>query len=430
MAVNNNFQYNPPTAGTNWYVSAFWGDDLNAGTAIAPFKTKAKAELSGASDDNIIMGAGFYQEESSVSTNAYNFYGEGLVIINQPGGAVAPALNSATERVENIIFTNWTTTSVLSLGDSGGPGKDVKTFVNCQFVDCIIRAGLDSSFGYFVGCIFDTIEFPDTGITDSSPIAGGILNCIFRECTGFLPPLDIYIDGILHNHFVESDTLMLGIAGGQPVNSFDYNNIEGGLNGFANNAAIQGQGFNINGSAFLSINIFNDFDILRSTSDYFKQDYTQKDTSPLLFTSRSKGPLARFNEGARFDAAFLEGSNSDISDINLVGDELQLVALASEGFIINELDLGAVKNINLINILQDIQWNAVSGQGEVIADFLEDMGTDIKATYDIEIKHKKLVGDSFTTTTVEYDKYVLDRSPQVIEAQFLEINLTLRDYTI
>jgi len=428
MAVNNNFEYDGLT-GTSYYVSAFYGDDANAGTKLAPFLTKAKAELTASSGDNIILGSGIYVEQVSVSTNSYKYFGEGRVVIQEPGGPTANALYQDAERVENIIFLDWNGTAVIKHA-AQAPANVRPVFINCQFIDSTIEAGIDSSFGYYMGCIFDTIDFDSNGDVDASTQAGGIFNCIFRECTGDLPPLVDYVDGVFNNHFVESDNLMIGIAIGQPTDKFDFNNIEDGLNGETDNAAIQGLGFNLNGSAFLSVNIFNDFDMLRPTSDYFIQDYTQKTTSPVLLTSKSKGPLCRFNEGVRFDAVFLEGSNIMIDNVTLVGSQLTLDALESEGFIQNDLDLGSIKKLNLINVLQEITFDVGDGRADNIADFLQDTGTDIKATYDIEIMHRKELADSFTVSVVEYDKYMLDRSPQVIEARFLRINLTLRDYTI
>jgi hypothetical protein len=429
MAVNNDFKY-APTNGNNWYVSAHYGDDLNPGTNLLPFKTKAKAELSGSNGDNIIIGSGYYTEQASVSLNTYRYYGEGLVIIAQPVAPTLPALNINTEYVEGIAFFGWTNAVGVIQHRSTTPGNLFPIFANCQFIESRIRAGLDSSFGYYMACVFDTIEFDSTGDPDPSPNAGGISNCIFRECTGVLPALQDYEKGVYSNHFVESDTLMIGIGGGQPIEKFDYNNIEGGLNGYPDNATIQGLGFNTNGSSELSTNVFNDFGILRPTTEWYKQDYTQKATSPLLVSSKTGGPVTRYNEGIRYDAAFIEGTNSGIDQITLVGDQLQLNALQSEGFVINEYDIGSVRKINLISLLQEIGWNVTTGQGEQLADHLEDIMGDIKATYDIEVKHKKELLDAFEATVVEYNKYIVDRSPQSIEARFLEITLTLRDYTI
>lgn len=424
MAINNDFKYQGLT-GTSFYVSAFYGDDANPGTKLLPFKTKAKAELTGSNGDNIIIGTGFYVEQVSASTNSYKYFGEGRVVISQPVGPTDTALHKSTERVENIIFFNWGSQAVIK--------HDVDTnavFINCQIIDCKIIGGVDSSFGYYIGCIFDTVEFENTGAADPSPTAGGIINCIFRETNGTLPALQDYTDGVFNNHFVESDTLMIGIAIGQPVDKFDFNNIEGGLNGEVDNAAIQALGFNINGSAFLSVDIFNDFDIFRNPNQFFRQDYTQKNTSPVLLTSKNGSIITRFEEGMRLDAVFLEANNADISNINLVVDQLQLDGGETEGFIINEIDLGSIKTINLINIYQEIGWNTVSGRAEQQADFLEDAGANIKGTFDIEIQHKKEISDSFTVSVIEYDKYMLDRTPQLLEARFLRINLTLRDNTI
>lgn len=424
MAINNDFKYQGLT-GTSYYVSAFYGDDLNPGTKLLPFKTKAKAELTGISGDNIILGSGFYIEQVSVSVNSYKYFGEGVVVISQPVAPTDTAIYKDTERVENITFFNWGAQAIIK--------HDVDTnaiFANCQIIDSKIIGGVNSSYGHYIACIFDTMDFENTGAVDPSPTAGGIFNCIFRECTGVLPALQDYSDGIFNNHFVESTALMIGIAIGQPVDKFDFNNIEDGLNGEVDNAAIQALGFNTNGSAFLSVNIFNDFDILRSPTQYFRQDYTQKNTSPLLLSSKSKGMLTRFNEGTRFDAPFLEGSNESILNLTLFGDQLRLNIGETEGFVINEVDLGSIKKLNLINIYQEIGWNITTGRAEQQADFLEDGVVNIKGTFDIEIQHKKSLLDSFVIEVIEYDKYMLDRPPQAIEARFLRINLTLRDNTI
>ena len=434
MAVNNDFKY-VGISGNSWYVSALYGDDLNTGSKTDPFKTKEKAEQSASNGDTIVLGTGFYNlTQGAIGANTYKYFGEGLVIFSEP---LIPSLffGPNVNRVENIIFLNWTNFEVIE----HGAGKTT-VFVNCKFIETLFSAGIDASFGHYIGCVFDKCDF-SSGAIENPPTAGGIFNCDFFECTGSLPALEDYIDGIFNNNFILCQSLMVGIAIGQPIDKFNYNNIGCdvgggcGINGLTV-AEIQGLGFNSNGTYFSASTFYNDYLSSRTTAEYFKQDLTKKDSvqaDAISIGSSTDSIIGRFNKGERFSASVISANSIDEDLVSLVGDALELDVFSSEGFMKSSFDLGAVKNINILNIFQEIDWNTITGNIERIADFFQDVTPDpsaFKASFDIEIQHKEDISDIYTTSVIEYDKYIIDRSPQMIKARYLIINLTLRDYTL
>ena len=76
------FKWNINPAGTNIYVDKR-GDDVTGviGDPQLPYKSIAKAKSVGTSGNNIILGNGVWEEQRTLNSKYFNFYGSGMTFL-------------------------------------------------------------------------------------------------------------------------------------------------------------------------------------------------------------------------------------------------------------------------------------------------------------------------------------------------------------
>ena len=187
----------------NYFVSAIDGNDSNAGTADAPFKTinAAVAAVISAGDTTmkkIIVGTGVYNENIISSSTSYRFWfiGDGNAILDGDGLAGNYGFyNCYAAIIENFTFQNYYYVSAgntnaskpayvrdctildLSGAHSYNSTGYRTTFQNCTFID---YDGGGSGYYYtFQECMF----YNSVAIASNYRYYCDIRNCIFYNTT-------------------------------------------------------------------------------------------------------------------------------------------------------------------------------------------------------------------------------------------------------
>ncbi len=162
----------------DYFVSAIDGNDSNAGTADAPFKTitAAVSAVISAGDTimkKIIVGTGVYNESIISSSTSYRFWfiGDGNAILDGSGlGTSYGFYNCYAAYIQNFTFRNYSNVSsgntnaskpslimdCTIIGLSGAHGYNTtsyrSTYQNCTFID---YGGGGSGYYYtFTECMF------------------------------------------------------------------------------------------------------------------------------------------------------------------------------------------------------------------------------------------------------------------------------------
>ena len=142
----------------DYYVSAIDGNDSNAGTADAPFKTisAAVAAVVAAGDTTqkkIIVGTGEYKESVTQSDTNYlvNIIGDGNATLNGDGVATNYAFyNLDAGRVENMTIRNFD-----SISSTNNASYHLRILYNCTIINVDKYNGYQSNTTmYFQHCTF------------------------------------------------------------------------------------------------------------------------------------------------------------------------------------------------------------------------------------------------------------------------------------
>ena len=158
----NNLNY---VAGTNIYVDKDGNDSTGNGTSSNPYKSIAKATSVGTSGDNIILGNGVWEEQRTLNSKYFNFYGCGMTWIK---GNVTPMTVYSGDHFYYIKATNINATTYNSL---------------TYFHNCIVM-NLDMYGGIIESCICINVIFRPRNFTFGEPYPYTLLSSIFYNCTG------------------------------------------------------------------------------------------------------------------------------------------------------------------------------------------------------------------------------------------------------
>tara|TARA_R110001592_G_scaffold298861_1_gene569678 strand:+ start:304 stop:1698 length:1395 start_codon:yes stop_codon:yes gene_type:complete len=191
------------TQAGDYFISAMDGNDSNAGTADAPFKTitAAVSAVISAGDTTmkkIIIGTGVYNENVISSSTSYRFWfiGDGNATLNGEGlGLNYGFYNCYAAYIQNLTFRNYyyvssgnTNASKPSLimdctilGLSGAHGYNTtsyrSTYTDCTFVD--YGGAMVGSYFTFNDCMF----YNSVPMNNTSRYYCGTNRCIWYSTT-------------------------------------------------------------------------------------------------------------------------------------------------------------------------------------------------------------------------------------------------------
>ena len=77
------FKWNINPSGTNIYVDKDGNDSTGNGTSSNPYKSIAKATSVGTSGNNIILGNGVWEEQRTLNSKAFKWWGSGGTVIDR-----------------------------------------------------------------------------------------------------------------------------------------------------------------------------------------------------------------------------------------------------------------------------------------------------------------------------------------------------------
>ena len=145
----------------DFYVSALDGNDSNAGTADAPFKTIGAgitaADAAG-SYQNIVVGTGVYNETLAMNASIkyHCFKGDGRVILDGTGLTYGMSGAPQYSKIEDFTFSNYT--GIFSYQE----GKDF-SYARCRFKSISnyyynYHRYFNSYSSVFNNCIFEDVQ--------------------------------------------------------------------------------------------------------------------------------------------------------------------------------------------------------------------------------------------------------------------------------
>ena len=343
----------------DWYIDGKYGSDAQAGNKAAPFATVGKAESVAAEDDTFIIGSGSYSPLTT-TTKSFNYIGEGTVLFDGTGLGSGIAINNHASLVLNITFFNYNGTS-----EALQFGKDVnKRVIDCRFFTCDIDAV--GKFDHIKNCDFVDCDF----LTGTPPEIGFnyITQCNFISCTGNLQTLVNATHGIFNTVFSDCDGLDVGISSSVDDDNakFNYNNVEGTLDGSTQQELIDDRGANANGQSEAIADIFNDYDGARAAGDYWKQDLTQKLDSPVLDKGRGVSHIGNDYKANFYSAVDLWNTHKSAEvDMQLVGDVIKTDAGApvNNQYTSVAIDTGATTKWGKLRVRALIEYSSGSAIG-------------------------------------------------------------------
>ena len=176
----------------DYYVDGISGDDANAGTKEAPFKTIGAATAAGSGNyKTLVIGTGVYNESINCIQIGNNLVvqGDGNPIIDCTGLTQGAIYNNNFGSVNDITFVNGNVHGIQHY-----EARQVRTHYNrCVFKDCMSFFGYQGnhdygSIGNIIDCTF--INF-SRGITMAQ--AGNyVYGYNFQNCIFFNAPLGCY----------------------------------------------------------------------------------------------------------------------------------------------------------------------------------------------------------------------------------------------
>lgn len=309
------------------YVDALYGDDINPGTSrSAPKRTVASAISVATAGAKIIIGSGSYAHiEPGTVAQEVKLIGDGFVLFDGTGLGAGAAVSKIAE-VKNINFYNYGSGNfAVSFRDIND--QNLINLKGCGFYGCDFENTLYSS-GVVKDCIFQNCAFDGTGPGQQVHI--GMQNCSFISCSGYFFNYANFQYGIFNNTYTDCETLTHRSLAGTapeaiPISKFDYCNIDGQLM-YGTQSELRALGTNINGSSFSSSNIFNDYNPARPIAEWWKQSYTQKQSSPTLTSGRNRTHMGRYYKSVHLSATDLWNLyRDDANNTQLNGDVIEVI---------------------------------------------------------------------------------------------------------
>ena len=176
----------------DFYVDGISGDDANAGTKEAPFKTIGAATAAGSGNSKtLVIGTGVYNESVNCNQIGSNLtvQGDGNPIIDCTGLAQGAIYSNNFGEVNDITFVNGNNNGIQHY-----PARQYRTDYNrCVFKDCMNFFGYIGNHDYgTIGNIRDCtfINF-SRGITAATP-TNYVYGYNFQNCIFFNAPLGCY----------------------------------------------------------------------------------------------------------------------------------------------------------------------------------------------------------------------------------------------
>jgi len=385
------------TAG-DYYVDQKFGNDANAGTKEAPFENVAAAEAVAGALETIVIGSGVYAHLSTVN-GAFIYRGEGTVIFDGSGLGAGVAIDSAAEEVSGITFINYNAVNNAAI-DFNVSAK-TQRIIDCFFYECNFENS-DGAFEFLRNC-----DFVDCTFNVGTPVTAGyeiIDHCNFLSCTGTLTLLGNSTYGIRNCIFNDCTALGVGIVGASPNNAlFDYNNVDGQVQGLTQ-AQLEADGANLNGTSSAITNIFNDYSAARTTAEFWKQDTTQKLTSPVLEAGQNKTHIGNDYKAYLLTATDLWNNYlSAQNNMQLSGDVIDLSASPGD-LQSTEIDMGELVQLGKY---RQRSLQIYNGSGEAIGyiyktdDPALDNLKNQKATHNMGIHEDPLSGQTLVIREYE-----------------------------
>lgn len=185
----------------DWFVDSDLGNDLNAGTAAAPFATITKVNTVAVNGDRVMIN-GIFTENVTISKQL-RIIGvgggrNGMAIFNNGGsGNYIDIIGSTAMNVyfENIELTNYTTTTSLINHGTSNNGSTYR-FLNCFLNDCRIFINNVSTAPNIIApfTVFNSVAFVRTVGSSAVNIYN---NSTLYECTRITTGINIVGD---NNH--------------------------------------------------------------------------------------------------------------------------------------------------------------------------------------------------------------------------------------
>jgi hypothetical protein len=457
----------------DWYVDAINGDDGNAGTSVAPFKTLNAAATAASNTNKIVVGTGVYNEELNTGASYYYWCADGTAILDATGlsngsvvfncarntftgfhfinGAVH-GLTTTYYRSEyhDCTFTNMSSILQYITYSTYSWNAYVLTFQNCRFQDCDLWT---KNGRYIMYCKMDNCVFINSPVavdadgnnTTSNNLYWDIQNCYFGRSDGKQNPAVLFFRGgftlaTLSNCFFEADSQISSygiidnttkLTGSQYFIDNYSNTISTGANFIvatgSYNTNISGGGtFNTAQGTLQAGNNETIFDNYNQPA--FSQFFgNQKPTTAYNWSGSTSNPL-HTDGGATWDNIIEENSSLRISSS----------AAGPTGSIISAVvDLGQPKPIEYIYS----SWTATVENACAISVYSSSLLNEYPTRYTYEMRY----GDASDLSSLDYKIYTLDEQPFVssngsgsgdigfltssydsISAQYLQFKFTLR----
>lgn len=176
----------------DYYVDGISGDDANAGTKEAPYKTIGAATAAGSGTYKIVVvGTGVYNESINCAEigNYTCIQGDGNPIIDCTGLTQGAIYNNYFGNVKDITFVN-----AGVYGIQHYEARHYRTnYTRCIFKDCLTFFGYGGNHDYgavanISDCVF--INFP-RGVVMRNPGSNYVYGYVYTNCLFYNAPLSI-----------------------------------------------------------------------------------------------------------------------------------------------------------------------------------------------------------------------------------------------
>lgn len=457
----------------DWYVDAINGDDGNAGTSVAPFKTLGAAATAASNTNKIVVGTGVYNEEINTGGAYYYWCADGTAILDATGlsnGSVVfncarntftgfHFINGAVHGVvtayyrseyHDCTFTNMSSMLQYNTYSTYNWNSYILTFKNCRFQDCdlSVKNGRYIAYAIVYNCVF--INSPllcdvNGGSTSVNNYLWDIQDSYFGRSDGHANPAVLWFRGdiitsTLRNCFFEAGSQIASygvidnttkITGSQYFID-NYSNVGAVETNFivatgSYNTSISGSGtFNTAQGTLQAGNNETIFDNYNQPA--FSQFFgNQRPTTAYNWSGSTANPL-HTDGGATWDNIIEENSSLRISssDAGPTGSITSAV-----------VNLGQIKPIDYIYS----SWTSTAANAAAISVYTSSVLNEYPTRYTYEMRY----GNSADLSGLDYQIYTLDEQPYVssngsgsgdigfltssfdsISAKYLQFRFTLR----
>jgi hypothetical protein len=389
-----------PSTGTTIYMDPVNGSNGNSGLPNAPVRNFGAAwALLPTAGGNIVTAAGRVSEALNYTSKPVNWYADGYVEVDGDAGIsnYAGMVQAGFTSVNGFHFKNY------GLNNRLIANPFAKKLSNCTFSHVNFTAA-----NYYVErCLFQDCGF--SYITNSN--VGAFSYCTFIKCSGVVAGLWSSGSVVSNNIFLNCPNLKFGT---QTNNTFLDSDGAGSIfdyNIFATTTAdvagtelvLQGKTLaqlqseavalkNLNSQKYIYTDVFDGVLSLNpNITDAWKNSYTLKPNSPVLFKSSDRIHPGARNVGYRFDAETIANNPDYLTNLTLTQDSTSkyfvLTDPATEGIAVFSSRFGSVKTFDVSRFCVDLVWDDLNanGQYDEVLDFIT--GTGVKSSFDFYIEY-------------------------------------------